>query len=80
MGEIFSEAGEIILPIQKGLLKKEDIHGELAEIIMGKKPGRTSPAEITFFKSIGFAMEDAVMAERVYKKAVEKGLGKKVEI
>ena len=80
MGEIFSEAGEIILQIQKGLLKKEDIHGELAEIIMGKKPGRTSPAEITFFKSIGFAMEDAVMAERVYKKAVEKGLGKKVEI
>jgi alanine dehydrogenase len=80
MGEIFSEAGEIILPIQKGALKKEDIHGEMAEIILGKKPGRTSPQEITFFKSIGFAMEDAVMAERVYRKAIERGLGRKVEI
>lgn len=80
MGEVLSEAGEIVIPIQKGILKKEDIHGEIAEVITGKKPGRTSPEEITLFKSIGFAMEDAVVADRVYKKAVEKGLGKMVEI
>lgn len=80
MGEILSEAGEILIPIEKGTLKKEDIHAEIAEVITGKKPGRTSPEEITFFKSIGFAMEDAVMANLVYQKAVEKGLGQFVEI
>jgi ornithine cyclodeaminase/alanine dehydrogenase-like protein (mu-crystallin family) len=80
MGEILSEAGEILIPIEKGTLKKEDIHAEIAEVITGKKPGRTSPEEITFFKSIGFAMEDAVMAKLVYQKAVEKGLGQFVEI
>jgi len=80
MGEVLSEAGELIIPIEKGLLRKEDIYGEIAEIIVGKKPGRTSPEEITLFKSIGFSMEDAVVASLVYQKAVEKGLGRSIDI
>lgn len=80
MGEILSEAGELVIPIQEGVLNIEDIHGELAELIMEKISGRISEDEITFFKSIGFAMEDAVMANLAYRKAMEKGLGLSVEI
>ncbi len=80
MGEVLSEAGEILIPIQKGLLKKEDIHGEIAQVVTGKIPGRISSEEITLFKSIGFAMEDAVMADLAYRKAMEKGVGRSIEI
>jgi len=51
------------------LMKKENVHAELSEIVAGKKPGRTSDQEITIFDSTGIALEDAVAAVAVYEKA-----------
>jgi alanine dehydrogenase len=75
-----SEAGDLLIPIQEGKLKREAIHGDLGEIITGRKAGRRSPEEITLFESVGFAMEDVVVAHRVYEKAVRDGKGQWVEM
>ncbi len=62
------EAGELIIPnIQP--------HAELGEIINGEKPGRQSDDEITFFKSVGIAVQDVVAASTLLAEAATKGLG-----
>ena len=55
--------------IAAGLMCKEDIYADLAEIVTGRKPGRTSDDEITIFDSTGVAIEDAAAATLVYEKA-----------
>ena len=75
-----SEAGDLLIPIQGGKLKREAIHGDLGEIITGRKRGRRSPEEITLFKSVGFAMEDVVVAHRAYEKAIRECKGQQIEI
>jgi alanine dehydrogenase len=53
---------------------------ELAQVVAGKVPGRTSPDQITLFKSNGIAIEDIVTAARVYELARERGIGKDVPV
>ena len=69
------EAGDLIKPVEEGLLRWEDIHAELGEIIIGKKSGRVSDREITFFKSVGNAVQDLAVADLTIRKAREKPLG-----
>ena len=75
-----NEAGDIMLPIKEGAITAEHIHADLGEIVIGKKPGRTSPEQITLFKSNGLAIQDAATALLVYEKARAAGLGVEVEI
>jgi ornithine cyclodeaminase/alanine dehydrogenase-like protein (mu-crystallin family) len=49
----------------------ERVVGEIGEVVSGAVPGRTSPDEITVFKSLGLAVEDVVTADLVYRKAVK---------
>jgi alanine dehydrogenase len=70
-----SHSGEINVPWSRGILSKKDIWGELGEIVNGTKLARTSDSEITVFDSTGLAVQDAVTAELVYKKAVAKKNG-----
>jgi alanine dehydrogenase len=55
--------------IAAGLMRKEDVYADLSEIVMDRKPGRTSDDEITIFDSTGVAFEDAAAATLVYEKA-----------
>ncbi|MCS6949880.1 MAG: ornithine cyclodeaminase family protein, partial [bacterium] len=48
---------------------------ELADIVAGRVPGRTDPAEVTLFKSLGVALEDVAVAHVVYRKALAQGVG-----
>lgn len=57
-----AEAGDIIIPIREGAFSEDRIHGELGEIVAGKKPGRESEDEITVFKSVGLAVQDTAAA------------------
>jgi alanine dehydrogenase len=75
-----SEAGDIMIPLKNGEITEEHFYAELGELITGKKPGRVNDKEITLFKSNGLAIQDAAAAKLVYDKAVEKGIGKKINI
>ncbi|MDI3539149.1 MAG: alanine dehydrogenase [Methanolobus sp.] len=75
-----SHSGEINVPISSGTFSEADIYAELGEVIAGIKPGRRSDEEITIFDSTGLAVQDLVTADMVYRKALEKGIGKKMEL
>ena len=74
------EAGDLIIPLKKGLIRREDIQGELGEIVSRIKPGRKSPEEITYFKSVGNAVQDISIARAIFQKAKECGTGREIEI
>lgn len=57
-----AEAGDLIIPIQNGIITRNHIAGDLHELVNGKKPGRQSKDEITLFKSLGCALEDLATA------------------
>ena len=59
-------AGDLAQPLAAGLLSADDIAGDLAELVNGTHPGRTSDEEITMFKSAGFALEDVAAARLVF--------------
>jgi len=74
------KVGDIAYPISKGLLKEEDIYSDIGTIVAGKKPGRTSPKEITIFKSVGTAVADVSTALRTYQLAQKRRVGKSVNL
>jgi ornithine cyclodeaminase len=63
----FAEAGDIMQPMQAGVIDSNDVLGELADLVRGKLRGRTSPEEITLFKSVGASIEDLAAAVAVYE-------------
>lgn len=70
-----AEAGDLIIPIKEGVIKESDIYAELGELVLGKKRGRESEKEITFFKSVGSAVQDLVVGMKVLQNARERKLG-----
>ena len=74
------EAGDLILPLNEGIIGKDHIYCELGDIISGKKPGRENDQEITLFKSVGLAIQDAATAKLVYETALKKKIGVNVEM
>lgn len=69
------ESGDIVMNIAAGLFDTSHVRGELGELILGRIEGRTSPDEITVFKSLGMAVEDVVAADLVFRRASETGAG-----
>jgi ornithine cyclodeaminase/alanine dehydrogenase-like protein (mu-crystallin family) len=74
------ETGDLIIPLEQGIINKDAINVEIGEIVSGKKPSRTSDDQITFFKSTGIAVQDAVAANRALIRAVDEGYGVKIQI
>jgi ornithine cyclodeaminase/alanine dehydrogenase-like protein (mu-crystallin family) len=75
-----AEAGDLIVALEKNVISKVDIHAELGQIVNGERPGRESWEEITFFKSVGLAVQDAAAANEVLRAAESQGLGTVVEL
>jgi ornithine cyclodeaminase/alanine dehydrogenase-like protein (mu-crystallin family) len=71
-----AEAGDVVIPIAEGALEASAIVGELGEVFAGRAPGRTSPREVTIFKSLGMAVEDLAAARLAYERAAGRGLGR----
>ena len=68
------------MPLQDGLITQAHIHAELGEITAGLKPGRTSPEQITFFKSVGVAVQDVIAGRIALENATEHNLGTEVNL
>ena len=67
--------GDLRHALERGLLTREDVHAELAEVVSGRKPGRTSAEETIIFDSTGTALQDVAAAALVYEKALTAGRG-----
>lgn len=62
----FGEAGDILQPLQAGVIGKDAVQGDLFDLCRGTVAGRRSASEITLFKSVGASIEDLAAAIAVY--------------
>ncbi|MDH4558157.1 ornithine cyclodeaminase family protein [Pseudomonas sp. BN417] len=69
------EKGETWHPLNEKIIALDDIHGELGEILLGRKSGRENDEEITIFDSTGMAIQDNTTAEKIYRNALENNVG-----
>ena len=67
--------GEINVPLSKGIIKEQDIAGEIGEVVTGKKQGRRSDGEVTLFDSTGIALQDSATVPLEYGRALAAGVG-----
>jgi alanine dehydrogenase len=67
--------GDLHHAIEAGVVAQADVHGELGEVVAGKKPGRTSSEEIIIFDSTGMALQDVAAAAVAYENAERQGCG-----
>ena len=74
------EAGEVLIPIEEGVIDPSHVRGTLAQLVTGKALGRTSHEDITIFKSSGVAIEDLVTARLAYERASRLGIGTRVAL
>jgi alanine dehydrogenase len=70
-----TEKGETWHPLNKNIIVKDDIHAEIGEVLLGRKPGRESDEEITIFDSTGMAIQDNTTASKIYHNAIESNVG-----
>lgn len=72
---VLAEAGDFIIPLQKGAITRDRFTGEIGQVINGALKGRETPEEITLFKSVGMAVLDVVTAYHIYQKALKEDIG-----
>jgi ornithine cyclodeaminase len=77
---VMAECGDILLALKEQSIGAADIHGEIGEVLAGVKAGRSSPSEVTLYKSVGIAIQDVAAAQLVYRKALERNVGTDVEV
>ncbi|MBY5357633.1 ornithine cyclodeaminase family protein [Rhizobium leguminosarum] len=70
-----TEKGETWHPLNKNIITKDDIHGEIGEVLLGRKPGRERDDEITIFDSTGMAIQDNTTATKIYRNAIANNVG-----
>ena len=75
----WEEAGDLIQPRDAGLIDEQHIHAELGELVLESRPSRSRDDQITFFKSVGLAVQDAVAARFALENASRLGLGQNVD-
>jgi alanine dehydrogenase len=73
-------SNDLAWPIRDGLIDATHIHAELGEIVSGARPGRADMSQLTLYKSVGVAVEDAAAAALVLRLARERGVGRTIEI
>ena len=70
--------GDLHHALAAGVMRREDVHAELAEVVSGRRPGRRAADEVTIFDSTGTALEDVAAAALVYERATAQGRGVEV--
>jgi len=74
-----NEGGEYLRALRAGAISEAHIAAELGEVANGTKPGRTSPDQVTLYKSLGVAPQDLASAHYVLEQARAAGIGQIVE-
>ncbi|MGH2749197.1 MAG: ornithine cyclodeaminase family protein [Actinomycetota bacterium] len=73
-----SGTNDLLWPIRDGLITADHVHAEIGELVGGSKPGRTSADQITLYKSVGVAAQDAAAASLVLEAARRRGVGTEI--
>jgi ornithine cyclodeaminase len=73
-------SNDLLIPIEEGVIGPEHIHGEVGEVLSGARPGRTSPDQLTLYKSVGIAAQDVAAANLVLTAAKARGVGRQIEV
>lgn len=69
-----NEAGDILIPMQEGLITEKHIQGDIVDLLAQTCVGRTNDEEITVFKSLGLGIEDVAAAHFIYRKQKNKSI------
>ena len=80
LSEVPQKSGDLYFPFTEGAIKQEHFEEELGQILTGKRPRRTSNAEITLFKSVGIAIQDSATARLAVSIARQRGIGTEVDV
>jgi alanine dehydrogenase len=75
-----AEIGELQHALAAGLMTRSQVHAELADVVVGRRAGRTRADEIIVFDSSGTALQDVAAAITVYEKARATGRGTEVKL
>ncbi len=75
-----AEMGELHHAMRREWMTRDEVAGELAELVTGRKSGRNSATEIIVFDSTGLAVQDVAAAAIAYERAVETGVGREVAL
>jgi alanine dehydrogenase len=75
-----AEAGDLIIPLRSGLITDDSVYAEIGEVAAGRLSGRQSAEEVTFFKSVGVAVQDVAVADLILRRAEALGLGIEVDL
>jgi ornithine cyclodeaminase len=73
-------SNDLLEPIRKGVISADHVHAEIGELILGTRPGRESASQITLYKSVGVAVQDAAAASLVLEAARARGAGSQAEL
>jgi ornithine cyclodeaminase/alanine dehydrogenase-like protein (mu-crystallin family) len=73
-------SNDLLWPIRDGLIDASHVHAELGELVSGARPGRGDASQLTLYKSVGVAVEDAAAAALVLRLARERGVGRTIEM
>ncbi len=75
-----SGSNDLNWPIRDGKITKDHVHAELGELVNRTKTGRANDAQLTLYKSVGVAVEDAAATALVLRLAQERGVGRTIEL
>lgn len=73
-------SNDLLIPIRDGLITADHVHAELGELIAGSRRGRTTPDQITLYKSVGVAAQDAAATALVVASAREQSVGEEITL
>lgn len=75
-----SESGDLIKPLEAGIIQNDHLMGEIGDFVLNRLKGRESENEITIFKSVGVAIQDYAVATDIYNNALESGFGQEINL
>jgi alanine dehydrogenase len=73
-------AVELLRAIERGVITADHVRVEIGELVAGQVTGRSNDGQLTLYKSVGVAVQDAAAAALILEAARDRGIGAVVEL
>lgn len=70
---VLAESGELLIPIEMGIISADDVTGDLGQVLLGELPGRENDQEIIVFKTVGIGAQDLFASKAIVDAAAKAG-------